>query len=154
MANSMGVIRASAGYFLLLISAGAFLIARTVLVPFVDSGGDVVRTLSYGISFTIFAALAGFVGVWMLVADRYLVVVLSIVILLAAAPSLFGSILDISDYLSASGYNGFGSIIMIMIGNYVLPVGAAVVVAIGLGRAIQTLRSSGRSQTSQMWLSP
>ncbi|WP_301422606.1 hypothetical protein [Yaniella sp.] len=105
-----------------------------------------MKTLSYGITFSAIAIVAGFVGAWLLISERYLAIVLSIVLALSAAPSLIGSILDLSDYLSASGYNGFGSIIMIIAGNYVLPVGAALAVAIGVGCAIRAIRSRTRLQ--------
>ncbi|MDN5816625.1 MAG: hypothetical protein L0K46_11430 [Yaniella sp.] len=142
----MQVFKHFVGYLALLMSATAFLAARYVLLPFADSTGEVVKTLSYGITFSAIAIVAGFVGAWLLISERYLAIVLSIVLALSAAPSLIGSILDLSDYLSASGYNGFGSIIMIIAGNYVLPVGAALAVAIGVGCAIRAIRSRTRLQ--------
>lgn len=93
-----------------MMSTVAFLATRAVLLLFADNTGEVVKILVHGIA-------------------------ISAVLALATAPSLIGSVLGFSDQLSASGYSGFGSIIKIIVGNYVLSVGAAHAVANGMDSA-------------------
>ncbi|WP_242136034.1 hypothetical protein [Sediminivirga luteola] len=137
----MGEYRRATGYLALLIAAAAYAASAVVLGAFIDATGNVVDRLSTAIFCVTLAVAAGVVGTWLLVQERFAAVALSFVLLLAAGPSLVGSILDLADFLSASGYNGFGALIMIMAGNYLLPIGAAVALTIAVVCAIRAGRS-------------
>ena len=91
---------------------------------------------------------AGAVGAWLLVPERRLAVVLGLGFLLVAGPTLLGAIVNLTDFLSATGYNAFGALI-IMVGNSVLPFGAVLALLIAGWSAVRQLRRRGRQQPSR-----
>ncbi|MCK1803715.1 hypothetical protein MTQ12_11765 [Brevibacterium sp. R8603A2] len=137
---------AIAGYAALLVSAVGYLVCRSVLVGFMDGGVDVVPSLVQGISSGTLAVVAGAVGAWLLVPERRLAVVLGLGFLLTAGPTLVGAIFDLSDFL-AGGYNAIGTIILIMIGNSVLPFGAVLALLIAVWSAVRQLRARRAPRT-------
>lgn len=138
--------KAVAGYAALLLSAVGYLMCRSVLVVFMDGGVDVVPSLVKGIALGVLAVAAGAVGAWLLVPERRLAVVLGLGFLLAAGPTLVGAIFDLSDFL-AGGYNAIGTIILIMIGNSVLPFGAVLALLIAVWSAVRQLRARRAPRT-------
>ena len=140
--------KAVAGYAALLLSAVGYLVCRIVLIGYMESGVGVVETVPIGIALGVLAVAAGAVGAWLLVPERRLAVVLGFVFLLAAGPTLLGAIVNLTDFLSATGYNAFGALI-IMVGNSVLPFGAVLALLIAGWSAVRQLRRRGRQQPSR-----
>ena len=136
-----------AGYAALLVSVVGYFVCRSVLVGFVDGGVDVMPSLVKGISSGTLAVVAGAVGAWLLVPERRLAVVLGLGFLLVAGPTLVGAIFDLNDFL-AGGYNAIGTIILIMIGNSVLPFGAVLAVLIAVWSAVRQLRARRAPRTA------
>jgi len=73
--------------------------------------------------------------------------VLGFVFLLVAGPTLLGAIVNLTDLLSATGYNAFGALIIIMIGNSVLPFGAVLALLIAVWSAVRQLRARRAART-------
>ncbi|WP_101649838.1 hypothetical protein [Brevibacterium ihuae] len=140
--------KAVAGYAALLVSAVGYLVCRVVLVGYMESGVGVVETVPIGIALGVLAVAAGAVGAWLLVPERRLAVVLGLGFLLVAGPTLLGAIVNLTDFLSATGYNAFGAL-NIMVGNSVLPFGAVLALLIAGWSAVRQLRRRGRQQPSR-----
>lgn len=129
------------GYLAVVLSAGAFIRLRALLVPFIEGDSEVISTLSISITLCLLAVCAGATGAFLLIPERYLATITGLVLLLTAGPTLLGSVLDLTDYLSDSGYAGFGTRIMILVGNSVLLVGVGVLALIAAGPIIRLWRS-------------
>lgn len=137
-----------AGYIALLVAVVGYLLCRGLLVEYLETVSDVVRTLVIGISLGVLAVVAGAVGAWLLVPERRVALALGFVFLLAAGPTLLGTIVDLDDFLSESGYNAFGALIIIMVGNSVLPFGAVLALLIAGWSAVRQLRARRAHSTS------
>lgn len=132
---------AIAGYAALLVSAVGYLVCRIVLIGYMESGVGVVETVPIGIALGVLAVAAGAVGAWLLVPEPRVALVLGFVFLLVAGPTLLGAIVNLTDFLSATGYNAFGALIIIMVGNSVLPFGAVLALLIAVWSAVRQLRA-------------
>lgn len=133
--------RMIAGYAALLVSAVGYLVCRIALVGYMESGVGVVETVPIGIALGALAVASGAVGAWLLVPERGVALVLGFVFLLVAGPTLLGAIVNLTDFLSATGYNAFGALIIIMVGNCVLPFGAVLALLIAGWSAVRQLRA-------------
>lgn len=133
--------RVISGFLLLAASATSFLVVRAQLVPFVHGDSEVVPTLTNSIALGLAAVTAGAIGAFLLISEQYLAIIASVCLFLIAAPTVVGSTLDLTDYLSNNGYVGFGARIIIMFGNSVLLVGVGILVVIAVGSAIRLARS-------------
>ncbi|WP_309131021.1 hypothetical protein [Brevibacterium sp.] len=129
-----------AGCLCLLISAAAYVAAFIRLASFLDGEGEVVPTMTAAILLCIAAVGTGFLGSWLLV-EHWLAVIVGAVHLLAAGPSLVGSVLDLTDYLSATGYAGFGALLIIMVGNPLLMIGACIAMVVAVGGLVYVSRN-------------
>ena len=134
------------GYILLLVSAISFVTTRSLLIPLVAGDVDVVPTHSAGIPLIVLAIVAGFVGSWLLIPEHYLAVIAGILFVLIGLPTLVGSVLDLIDFVSATGSAGFGARIIILVGNMAVPIGTGLAVIIALACVIRgavSRRSTG-----------
>ncbi|OAV62945.1 hypothetical protein [Enteractinococcus helveticum] len=132
---------AGGGFTSLALSAALYLVTRAWYVSVWDRQNlEISVSMTIGIALCALSIFAALVGTWLLFPHRATRLILTLVHVLISAPTIVGSALDIWDYLSASGYNGFGSVIFILIGNSALPIAACVSLGTGVVKAASLMK--------------
>lgn len=134
------------GYVLLVLCAGGFLAARSA-IPVADEGADsqIVMTRAAAIALLLITLALGSWGVWLLSHDRPTVIGFGILCVLAAGPTLLGAGLNLADFLSNTGYNNFGALILIYIGRTALLAATALPIGYLVWFTVRRRRASGAS---------
>lgn len=139
------------GYFALALSLVGYLATRAAVAPFLYGDADLVPTLTLGLFVLVVSLLLGMIGTRFLVVSRGTATALSLAQMGVAAPPLAGLLLTLTDSASANGFNGFGSIIMIGVSDYVLTGGALLsgITAISCGVRRYQLRHAPRDHSHE-----
>lgn len=133
------------GFVFLAVSAALYLATRAWLVTVWDRQDlEISVSLSIGIVLCALSIAAAFIGTGLLFHRRAARLILAIAHVVLCLPTLAGSILNAWDYLSASGYNGFGTVIFILVGNNLLPVAAGLSVGTGAVKAALLMKPAAR----------
>lgn len=141
----MKALKLTGGYVSLMASGAGFLITRFVLLPYPFGGPETVSALPIGLVCGLLSVATGALGVWLLLpAEHRMVIALSIAYLLAAAPTLIGTIGSITSR-AAGGDNNIGAPLMIYYGSSALVVGFGLVFATLVGVAVYRAKKNSES---------